>query len=148
MNPWEQLDTHRYLFLLDLREVDGDFLTLQLAEGVVLEPAVHPLGRAAKITSKPVEVTAASARYRVTFRDYVAFSVRNESYTNLDESEEFVGNNFRIFSKSRFLEYVAAATFASPAYPGGYTHYQLVCCDHIIDVASVEPPEVAREDAA
>ena len=81
--------------------------------------------------------------YEVVFNSYVAYSVRNESYTFQDKSEEFTGHLFRLYSKSRFLDYVRVATFATDEYPGKLNHYEMVCENHIVDVASVGEADIS-----
>jgi hypothetical protein len=59
-----------------------------------------------------------------------------------DESEEHTGRVFCVYSKSKFLDFVKAGTIASDDQPGPYKHYGIVCLDHIVDVASVQKPEI------
>ena len=60
-----------------------------------------------------------------------------------DDEEIYTGRLFRVYTKSHFLEYLAKNT-------GGHTepiqHYKLICLNHLIDVASYAPPEIARVD--
>lgn len=76
------------------------------------------------------------------FRTYIAYAVLNESYASVDESEECTGKYFRVYSKSRFLDYLRAASFADVDYPGKSTHYEIACLDHIVEVVSVDEPEI------
>jgi hypothetical protein len=76
----------------------------------------------------------------VDFEAYIGYSVLNESITNLDDYEEFEGKAFRIYSKSRYLDYINVSTFASNDYPGPYKHYGIACLNHIIDIISTEEP--------
>ena len=61
-------------------------------------------------------------RFRHTFavfwRLYVGYTVLNESYASVDEEELGEGVRFRIYSKSRFIDFMSRATFASDEYPG------------------------------
>jgi hypothetical protein len=77
---------------------------------------------------------------QVDFETYIGYSVLNESFTNLDDYEEFEGKAFRIYSKSRYLDYINVSTFASNDYPGPYKHYGIACLNHIIDIISTEEP--------
>lgn len=81
---------------------------------------------------------------QIDFEDYISYSVTNESFTIWDEYEEFDGNAFRVYSKSRFLDFVKIHTFASDDYPGPFKHYGMVCMDHIVDVASTSPPIITE----
>ena len=80
--------------------------------------------------------------YDIIFGSYVAYAVLNESFASVDEYEEYSGRFFRTYSKSRFLDYVRRASFASDDYPGKSTHYEVACLDHIVDVVSVDAPEI------
>ena len=65
-----------------------------------------------------------------------------KGYVSGDEYEEADGRLARRYTRSRFLDYVAAATFATAEYPGRFTHWGVICGNHIIDVASLEEPAV------
>ena len=80
--------------------------------------------------------------YEIIFDQYVAYSVRDESYADLDEYEETTGRLACIYTKSRFLDYVRAGTIANDDYPGPITHYGFMCLNHIVDVAALEAPEI------
>ena len=93
---------------------------------------------------RPIEVTGESKKFEVIWETYVTYAVRDESYCSWDESEEWSGERLRIYSKSKFLDFVAAGTFASDDYPGPFKHYQILCGNHVIDVASQDAPVVTR----
>lgn len=59
-----------------------------------------------------------------------------------DHSEKFEGRLFRIYAESKFLSYIAAGTIATHDYPGPFKHYGIVCVNHVIEVASTEPPTI------
>lgn len=80
---------------------------------------------------------------QLDFESYIGYSVINESFTSWDDYERFEGKKtFRIYSKSRFLDYISNATFASVEYPGPYLHYGIVCLDHIVNVVTISEPKV------
>lgn len=81
---------------------------------------------------------------QVDFNSYIAYSIRNESFTEWDDSEIFIGESIRIYTKSRYLDYIKISTFACDDYPGPFVHYGFCCFNHIIDVVSVEPPTIAE----
>jgi hypothetical protein len=81
--------------------------------------------------------------FEVRWSRYVAYNVRNESYSGWDESEEFQGRSFRIYSKSHYLDFLKTAKNVQNLAPG-HSHWRIVCVNHIIDVASLEEPNVAR----
>ena len=94
--------------------------------------------------SRAIITTDSSRVYQVYFPSYIAYSVLNESYTSADEYEEFEGKNYRVYSKSRFIDYVTQGTFATADYPGQFKHYGFVCLNHIIEVASQDEPTIKR----
>ncbi len=96
---------------------------------------------------RPVEVTGASRWFEVFWGHYITYAGRSECYFSGDNGEESSGNSFRIYTKSAFLDFVLNGTFARDDYPGPFVHYQVVCSDHIIDVASMRPTEIRRVGA-
>ncbi|MGG4554652.1 hypothetical protein [Paenibacillus humicus] len=85
---------------------------------------------------------------QIDFNSYVGYSVLNESFTVWDDYEEFEGRAFRIYSKSRYLDFIGAGTIASEEYPGPFKHYGVSCLNHIVNIVSTEKPvvmEVSRE---
>ncbi|MEF2248812.1 hypothetical protein [Paenibacillus sp. IITD108] len=77
---------------------------------------------------------------QLDFETYVGYSIRNESFTNWDDYEEFEGKIFRIYSKSRYLDFIKGGTFASEDYPGPFKHYGITCLNHVVDVVSISVP--------
>ena len=152
---FEELNKHKYLDLLEIGETDEWEFRLVIAEASTIEnsPDVTPEEesnekiRKLLYESKPIEVTESSKRYEIVFRDYITYSVTNESYASGSDSEKYEGKLARIYSKSAFLNYVANSTFATSDYPGPFKHYGFCCLNHIIDVASVEPPNVKAINA-
>jgi hypothetical protein len=92
----------------------------------------------------PIVVAEDSSVYEVIFDQYIAYSVRNESYTHLDKEEEFEGRLACIYTKSRFLDYVSVSTFASDDFPGPFKHYGFNCLNHIVDIVSTSPPKIVE----
>jgi len=140
MNLFDQLNAHKYLYLDKLYEETDLELCVVINEAKVQG---DKLQRADNASAYGAIVTDDTCRkYKVTFRDYVAYSVRNESFTVLDDEERFTGNLFRQFSKSKFLDYVAASTVLVEDIVGAYTHYEIACLNQIIDVATGREPTI------
>ncbi|HUT08968.1 MAG TPA: hypothetical protein VMY42_00590 [Thermoguttaceae bacterium] len=140
-----QIDSHRYLDLSHIDEPEENVLRLIIEEARTGGPAddIHIGGKVITgLTS--IETTDNCAAYEIRFDSYVGYSVRNESFTSRDEYEEFSGRLFRIYRKSRFLDYVRAATFASADYPGPFVHYGIICLRHIVDVAVADAPQITQ----
>jgi hypothetical protein len=94
--------------------------------------------------SAPIVIAENSSIYEIIFDQYIAYSIRNESYTTLDKEEEYEGRLACIYTKSKFLDYVRASTFASEAYPGPFKHYGFNCLNHIVDIVSTTPPKIVE----
>jgi len=80
---------------------------------------------------------------RLKFDWYIAYSVRNESFTVMDEYEAYKGRAFSLYSKSRYLDFIEVGTIADDIYPGPFKHYGINALNHIIDVVSTEPPSIS-----
>lgn len=144
----EELDSCGYLYLEGLSEPHVNGLRLVLSEGIVSDQSeTLTVGDIEIPDVRPIEVTDASRWFEVVWDTYISYSVRNESYCSWGKDEEWSGNAFRVYSRSTFLEFVSTGTFASAEYPGPFVHYEILCSDHIIDVASESPPTVRRVGA-
>lgn len=145
MTPAEELDSCSFLSLADIHEPEENSLRLVVEEGLVLDREESLEINGVVLTGiRPIEVTDESRRFEVIWDTYVSYAVRNESYCRWDDSEEWHGECLRVYSKSKFLEFVAAGTFADEHYPGPFKHYEIVCGNHIVDVASESEPVVRR----
>lgn len=80
---------------------------------------------------------------RLTFDWYIAYSVRNESFTVIEEYEMYKGSAFAVYSKSRYLDFIEVGTTADDIHPGPFKHYGIHALNHIIDVVSTEPPSIS-----
>ena len=83
-----------------------------------------------------------SVMYDIFFRNYFGYSVRNESYTIWDDEEEFEGKRFRIYSKSKYSDYLKKSAPVTHAME--FTHYGICCENHIIDIASDREPVITK----
>lgn len=79
---------------------------------------------------------------QMDFERYIGYSVLNESYTVWDDYETFEGKIFRIYSKSRYLDFLKVSTIATNDFPGPFTHYGIACLNHTIDIVSVSEPVI------
>ena len=87
---------------------------------------------------------------RFEFDWYIGYSGTNESFTIMDDYEVYEGKAFRIYTQSRYLDFVDVSTIASDDYPGPFKHYGITALNHIIDVVATEPPTITliNRDAA
>lgn len=143
MSLIEQINQHRYIYLTEIGETDVNVLRLVIEEAKISgETEDIDVGTAKLTDVHPIIADETCCAYEVIFGSYVAYTVLNESYAGVDESGQYTGRYFRVYSKSNFLDYVRAATFASEDYPGKFTHYEIACLDHIVEVVSVDEPEI------
>ena len=145
MDLLELINQHRYLYLIEICEPEDNVLKLTLAEA-----KVSGLRENIRVGSLEIEdagnivVADDSSIYEIIFDQYVAYSVRNESYTQLDKEEEFEGRLACIYTKSKFLDYVRASAFASDEYPGTFKYYGFNCLNHIVDIVSPSPTKIVE----
>lgn len=124
MNLFDQINNHKYLFL-DKSLIENDTeLMFWISE------AGNEVGNQEN-----------DKQYKVTFDKYIAFSFINESYSMKNETDQYTGRIFRIYSKSKFLDYVESSTVDIEFIIGkSYEHYEFACLNNIVDVISSEKP--------
>ena len=140
MNIMEELNSHKYLYLDKLFEESDLELCILVDEAKVQSDEPADLENASLYAAIVSDSTC--RKYKIIFENYIAYSVRNESYTVPDDEEEFTGSLYRVYAKSRFLDYVAASTVGVEHVAGAYKHYGIVCLNHVIDVAGSREPSI------
>jgi hypothetical protein len=89
----------------------------------------------------PIETTDTCRTFEFFWKHYVAYLVTEECVGSRGTygDEVYTGTVLRRYSRSHFLEHLARDT-------GGHgrplLHYKLMCLNHLIDVASEEPPVI------
>ncbi len=142
---FKKINQHEFVFLMGIAEPSENSLLLEISEGIVSDLKEDLIVGEATIEGvSSVDITNDSATYYVEFDHYVAYSVLDESYTVWDEYGKWEGHKFRVYTKSHFLEYISKDTFADDDYPGPYRHYALICENHIVHIASCNPPTIKR----
>lgn len=145
MNFATELNGYAYLFLKSIEELGEGVVRLTVEAGVENTEAKDiAIGGTVFSGLHQISASESTPEYEITFASYIAYAVRNESYASRDKQEVWQGKSFRVYSKSRFLDFVRSATFATAEYPGPFAHYSLGCQDHVIDIASTAQPEVRR----
>ena len=139
----DQVDQCRYLNLRELSEPEDNCLRLVVEEMHVGDEAEElVVGESSFGLARKIEHTEACRVFELYWDKYVAYSVLNESYALADDSEVFTGHRVRLYSKSKFLEYIASETWADDQHPGPSKHTAIVCESHIVNVISVAEPQV------
>ena len=144
MNLIEQINRHKYLYLAEIGEPSDNVLRLVIEQATTsVEEHNLEIGETIISGLRNIISDETCFVYEIIFESYIAYSVLNESYARVDESEIFTGNLLRLYSKSNFLDYLKLATFAAEDYPGKFEHYEIVGLNHVIEVASVDNPQVS-----
>ncbi len=142
------LDSCKWIYLRSISEPSDNTLRLvieEAASGGAPDPAgfrTEPSPELAWILAESTAI-AHGPECRVFllyWPNYIAYSVRNESYVSQDEYEEGTGRLFVQYSKSRYMDFVSSGTFAAADYPGPFNHWGINCLNHIIDVVSTSKP--------
>lgn len=147
------LDKAKYLYVREICEPGDNSLRIVVQEAVVNRAKTGPQLEADGYPSQvlqetgviedahPIESTASCWTLQLYWKHYVAYLVTEECVGSCGEydDEKFTGRLLRRYSKSHFLEHLARDT-------GGHTrpllHFKVICLNHLIDVASEEPPEI------
>ncbi len=137
-----EINACKYLYLRQLGEPQDNELRLVIEEAVVLSADTSAEGRSSAYG--PIESTEACGLFELRWENYVTYSVAKESFAMSDDAEQFSGKLFRIYSRSRFLDYVRQSTFATKEYPGPLQHIGILCLNHVLDIAAVELPIIHR----
>jgi hypothetical protein len=135
-----------YIYLHSLLEPETNSLRIfvdrckesQQDEGIAL-------GKHIIRDANQIEVNEELPIVQLDFDPYVSYSIINESFTVIDDYEIFEGNSFRIFKKSRYLDFINKGTIVNDVFPEEQlVHYEIACLDHIIDVISFNEPIVTE----
>lgn len=140
MSLVDSINQSKYLYLHKAWEEKDLELNIEISEATASDD-----GTSNNHDNYNAIVTDASCKsYKIVFRDYVAWNVLNESYSQVDNEEVFEGNVFRVYTKSKYLEFIDKATVASDDYPGPLKHFEIVCLNHIVDIVTSNGPEVSE----
>ncbi|WP_050181293.1 hypothetical protein [Domibacillus robiginosus] len=144
MNYSELLQYQGYIYLNSIFEPEDNTLIVDIDRcknnGIIVDEKT----REGTFTSYGlIDVDDTLPIIRLKFDWYIAYSVRNESFTVMDECEVYKGTAFSLYSKSRYLDFIEVGTIADDIYPGPFKHYGINALNHIIDVVSTEPPSIS-----
>ena len=140
------LNRSKNLYLRHISEPRDNSLRLVAEEAVVAsqsEIAQTKMGPFSEILrgARPIQSIGNCKTFELQWSQYVAYIVTEEVVGSAGnhEGEIYTGKLFRVYTKSHFLDYLSRDT-------GGHTepilHYKLICLNHLIDVASYDPPEI------
>lgn len=141
------LDNSKYLYLHQLSEPKDNSLRIVVDQAVLNPgPRSRPdlndetLSRMLK-EAVPIETIEGCKRFELHWNHYIAYLVTEECVGSCGkyEDETFSGKLLRRYTKSHFLEHLTRDT-------GGHfepiQHFKLLCLNHLIDIAALEPPVI------
>ncbi|MES2450871.1 MAG: hypothetical protein V4610_09910 [Pseudomonadota bacterium] len=135
---------HLNLYLTEIGEPSENRLRIVVAEGILGQPSPIKFDDVDLGEGRPIEISSESRHFELSWDDYVAYAVRNESFWKAESQEpQMISQLHRRFD-SAFLEFVSATTFADDDYPGPLQHWALSTLNHCVDVVSVQPPRVQQ----
>ncbi len=144
MNLIEQINNHKYLYLTEIGEPEDNVLRLVIEQATTSgEERDLTIGETTISGLQDIVSDERCFVYEIIFESYIIYSVLNESFAQVDASEIYTGNLIRIYSKSNFLDHLKLATFATEDYPGKFEHYEIVALNHVVEIASVDPPLIS-----
>jgi len=146
MNYSKLLQYQGYIYLNSIFEPEDNALIVdiercKISGNVAEEKTEGSTSSASSYAS--IDVDYALPIIRLTFDWYIAYSVRNESFTVIEEYEMYKGSAFAVYSKSRYLDFIEVGTIADDIHPGPFKNYGIHALNHIIDVVSTEPPSIS-----
>ena len=146
MTEWHEiaqlLDSCHSLVLCEIGEPEENVLRMLLVETFVsAEPESLQVGGTTIEDLHRVQPTSSSRRFELTWNQYIAYGVTNESFGSATGTEApDSARLLRVYIESPFLDFVARSTLATKQYPGPYTHVQVLSENHIVDVVSTVLP--------
>ena len=134
---------HINLYLTEIGEPENR-LRIVVAEGILGDPSLIDIDGVDLGEGRPIEITSESRHFEISWDDYVAYVVRNESFWQAEPEEPRMVHQLERRFDSAFLKFVSITTFANDDYPGPLQHWALSTLNHCVDVVSVQPPHVQR----
>ncbi|WP_350299088.1 hypothetical protein [Peribacillus frigoritolerans] len=123
-----------------------DFKELMQEKGYIyLEKIIEPKENSLRLLINRSTFNIDLPMVQLEFESYISYSVIDECFSySIDNSEISKGELFRIYTKSRYLDFIKIATNErEDLCPSeNYIHYQFPCLNHMIDVISCEEPKV------
>ncbi len=137
----------KYVYLRAISEPKDNSLRIVIEEAVVDESRMN-LGdditqiRTDLVTSyRSIEPDESCELFELYWKHYVAYLVTEEGVGSCGkyDDETYTGKLLRKYKNSHFLDHLARDT-------GGHfkpiQHFKLICLNHLIDVASEDPPDI------
>lgn len=146
MNFQDLMKFKGYIYLNKLFEPEENSLRVLIDRCKVNQTKEHvKVTDEVEIVASPIDVDDNLPILQLDFETYVAYSVIDESFTVMDDYEISDGKFFRIYTISRYLDFIKAGTIAEDIFPEKqFVHYQIPCLNHIIDIISYDEPKITE----
>jgi len=133
------------IFLNDLYEPEENMLRVLVDKATTNKIFEEKKINNDVIEEIPIVIDTNTPILQIDFPTYISYSVNNEGYMADDRYESYYGYTFRMYTKSKFLDYVNSRLFAKSVFPDEeYIHYQIPCFNHIVDVVTFSEPIVSE----
>lgn len=151
-NLIDQLNDKFGIYLNHLIHVHDDELVLFTSEERVIDDETEDMpfneGTEHAFSLRnvhPIRSDESCRKYKVTFKGFFVYQVVAEDCIEWSEEEEFTGKFVRIFTKSRYLNFIKEhlrVGWFSETPETEYKHYEFPCSNFIVDVAAANDPEI------
>ena len=148
------LESCESFYLHEVRDGPGHYLKVVISEAITAKSADPiQLPGLGLVSSYPIEVTEHSRHFEFTFPKYVAYQVLNEGFAlRPAETDVYSGDRPREFSASGYLTFIRSRTWTFEGNPPQFDptrgrkrrHWEIITHHHVIDVISIEPPELKQ----
>ncbi|MFC4323261.1 hypothetical protein [Litchfieldia salsa] len=139
----ELLTYQGYIYLTSIYEPEDNSLILTIERCRINETSEDiRIGDNIIEDTHSIDIDNSLPILRFEFNWYIRYSITNESFSIMDDYEVYEGKAFRIYKRSRYLDFINVSTIASDDYPGPFKHYGITALNHIVDVVATEPPTI------
>ena len=142
MNNFEEINNYGELFLTKLYEPTDNSLEIEVRESFT-----SPLSTDVIVGEKTIK----ECSFNISFINYVAYQVLNESFYSFIDNENYVAgkySTFCIFSESSYLDFILKETYAHEIFPKELRHYGLYCQNHVIHIIALNEPVITKNGCA
>jgi len=142
MEYFDKINAHHSLYFGNLTEPEDNQICFTIHEAIEGND-IELLDFGSKsLKVKKIISSKDTSAYEILFKSYISYNIIDESYANPDKYKNYDGSIFRIYNKSYFLDFIYKSTFATESYPDPFKHYGFCCENHIINIVSVDSPEI------
>ncbi|WP_262028004.1 hypothetical protein [Microvirga sp. Mcv34] len=129
-----------YFYLEEIGEPKDNILRLVIVEAAAQGAEVEVPNL--QIAAREIAPIPDQGPIEIVWEQYIAYSVRNESYAVTEEGQPLADTMLSERSGTAFLAFIAKSTLATHEFPGPFKHWELVCLNHVIDVVSTTAPRI------